>query len=391
MAIKFINTIRNSYYGFQLKRFLNRIRGKSLSSNQLMTEEDYRAGWELYERTDSSIKKPKRQVVKELNKLCKYWHCFPDTYFRLGMFLKEYTDWNRMVSFLPQIAAVRYESQSEYRGYNILLDSKILFNELLSSLGFPVSKTVFRYANKRFFVNGEEKSDGEIDALLRDYPYGGIFAKPSTGSCAQGIFVLSKSETGQLRIRRNKQSEDIKTSGGIYIRSLCVEENFQFEEQLKQDKEWSRFCPDTINTIRVITINPTGEKEIIVGAAARFGRMGGYVDNLAQGGVAVSIDTKTGELYEFGMREYDLTKYYEHPDTHRMFAHEKVPYWEQIKDLIHCVSIVMPPLRMIGWDIALTENGPVIVEMNTGTGVYSVQMGPKYGIAEYFKGYVPTY
>ena len=141
----------------------------------------------------------------------------------------------------------------------------------------------------------------------------------------------------------------------------------------------------------MITINPTGENEIIVGAAARFGRMGGYVDNLAQGGVAVSIDMNKGVLFEFGMREYDLTKYYEHPDTHREFAHVKVPYWEQIKDLIHRVSIVMPPLRMIGWDIAITENGPVIVEMNTGTGVYSVQMGPKYGIAKYFKGYVPTY
>lgn len=393
MAIKFINTIRNSYYGFQLKRFLNRISGKSLSSNQLMTEEDYRAGWELYESTDSGIKKPKRQVIRELNKLCKYWRCFPDTYFRFGMFLMEFTDWNRMISFMPQIAAVRYENQGAYLGYGILLDSKILFNELLSSLGFPVSRTIFRYINKRFFVDGVEKSDEEIDTMLQNYPYGGIFAKPSTGSCANGIFVLSKTETGQIRIANSKSMG--KTTGfargGAYIRSLCGDENYQFEELLKQDKEWSRFCPDTINTIRVITINPTGEKEIIVGAAARFGRMGGYVDNLAQGGVAVSIDTKTGELYEFGMREYDLTKYYEHPDTHRMFAREKCPYWEQIKDLIHRVSIVMPPLRMIGWDIALTENGPVIVEMNTGTGVYSVQMGPKYGIAEYFKGYVPTY
>ncbi len=49
------------------------------------------------------------------------------------------------------------------------------------------------------------------------------------------------------------------------------------------------------------------------------------------------------------------------------------------------------PLRMIGWNIALTENEPVILEMNTGTGVYSVQMGSEYGIAEDFKGYVPTF
>lgn len=140
-----------------------------------------------------------------------------------------------------------------------------------------------------------------------------------------------------------------------------------------------------------MTINPTYNNEVIVGAAARFGRMGGYVDNLAQGGVAVNIDFKNGELCDYGLREYDLTKYTEHPDTHHPFAHYKVPYWEQICDLIHRVSIVLPPMRMMGWDIALTENGPVIVEMNTGTGVYSVQMGSAYGIAEYFKVHIPTY
>ena len=218
MAVKFINTMLNSYYGFQLKRLRNRITGKSLSSNQQMTEEDYRAGWALYERTESRIKKPKKQVIRELNKLFKYWHCFPDTYFRFGMFLKDFTDWNRMVSFMPQIAAVRYESQCEYRDYGILLDSKILFNEILSSLGFPVSKTIFRYINKRFFVDGVEKSDEEIDTLLQNYPYGGIFAKPSTGSCANGIFVLSLIESGQLRIANSNgiNKTDGFVGGGVY-------------------------------------------------------------------------------------------------------------------------------------------------------------------------------
>ena len=50
-----------------------------------------------------------------------------------------------------------------------------------------------------------------------------------------------------------------------------------------------------------------------------------------------------------------------------------------------------PPFREIGWDIAITPDGPVIVELNTGTGVYSVQMGPQYGVAKYFEGYIPTY
>ena len=62
-------------------------------------------------------------------------------------------------------------------------------------------------------------------------------------------------------------------------------------------------------------MNDTGKDSIIVGASVRFGRVGGYVDNLAQGGVSVNLNVATGESYDFGMREYELTKYYEHPDT----------------------------------------------------------------------------
>ena len=357
-----------------------------------MTEDDFNLGWALYNRIDAHLVKPKRQVINELNRLYKYWHCFPDTYFRFGMFLRECTDWARMTSFLPQIAAVRYENSGACREYGILLDDKILFNELLSSYGFPVPHVYFRFMHNRFFVHGTEQTDNQIESLLQTLPVCRIFAKPSTGSCAKGISVISKSNDGLFSVVGDVNSPKMCGGGVIsLLRSLCGDDDYQFEAQLIQDKQWVQFCPDTINTIRVLTINPTYSNEIIVGAAARFGRMGGYVDNLAQGGVAVNIDIHTGELGEYGLREYDLTKYTEHPDTHRVFAHYKVPYWEQLRDLIHRVSIVMPPLRMIGWDIALTETGPVIVEMNTGTGVYSVQMGSQLGIADYFKGYIPTY
>ncbi len=43
------------------------------------------------------------------------------------------------------------------------------------------------------------------------------------------------------------------------------------------------------------------------------------VDNAAQGGMVVNIDIDTGRLSDFGLREYDATKYYEHPDSHKSF------------------------------------------------------------------------
>ena len=44
-----------------------------------------------------------------------------------------------------------------------------------------------------------------------------------------------------------------------------------------------------------------------------------FVDNAAQGGMVVNIDIDTGRLSDFGLREYDATKYHEYPDGHKSF------------------------------------------------------------------------
>ena len=46
---------------------------------------------------------------------------------------------------------------------------------------------------------------------------------------------------------------------------------------------------------------------------------------------------------------------------------------------------MMPYYKSVGFDIATTNNGPVIVEINTGAGIGLSQMGKKRGLADKFK------
>ena len=85
------------------------------------------------------------------------------------------------------------------------------------------------------------------------------------------------------------------------------------------------------------------------------------------------------------MREYELEHYYEHPDSNLKFGGIKIDMWPDAKDLVEKVSHYMPYYRSVGFDIALTTHGPVIVEINTGAGVYLSQMGNEYGLGEFFK------
>lgn len=44
----------------------------------------------------------------------------------------------------------------------------------------------------------------------------------------------------------------------------------------------------------------------------------------------------------------------------------------------------MPYFKSVGFDIAITTEGPIIVEINTGAGIYLSQMGKEYGLADVF-------
>ncbi len=126
-------------------------------------------------------------------------------------------------------------------------------------------------------------------------------------------------------------------------------------------------------------------KDKVISAAVRFGCKGSFVDNTAKGGVAVSLDIETGMLESYGMREYDLNHYTEHPDSHLKFENTIVTQWPAVKKLVEKTLKFLPYYQSVGFDVATTKEGPVIIEINTGAGIYLSQMGKDKGLIDKFK------
>lgn len=115
-----------------------------------------------------------------------------------------------------------------------------------------------------------------------------------------------------------------------------------------------------------------------------MGRKRSFVDNAAQGGMVVNIDIDTGRLSDFGLREYDATKYYEHPDSHKSFKGVTISQWGEIQSLVQRTCQLLPYYNSVGYDIVCTAQGPIILEINTGASVCISQMGREWGIADAF-------
>lgn len=104
---------------------------------------------------------------------------------------------------------------------------------------------------------------------------------------------------------------------------------------------------------------------IVNSAYLRIGRNGRKVDNWSgkQGGIGVNVNMKNGALSSQGI-DYSKNLYTEHPDTHVSFSGLVVPYWEEIINIVKEAALQFPNVRSLGWDIVLTENGPLILEVN---------------------------
>jgi hypothetical protein len=70
-----------------------------------------------------------------------------------------------------------------------------------------------------------------------------------------------------------------------------------------------------------------------------------------------------------------------HPDSGEAFHGIKLPFRQETFSLLKGIAILFPGCEIIGWDIALTPDGPVIVEGNWNAGLRFPQMSMKKGLA----------
>ena len=166
---------------------------------------------------------------------------------------------------------------------------------------------------------------------------------------------------------------------GTDVRALyneCVENNILLEERIHACKEIEAFHPQSLNTIRVVTIsNPN--KCVVFGAILRMGTGDSIIDNTHNGGVFASIDVKTGIIETDGLDSMG-NHYVVHPDTKKTIKGFQIPYWNKVVETCTKASKVLPKLIYAGWDVVVKEGGEIaLIEGNHGPDFDGGMQAPK--------------
>lgn len=134
------------------------------------------------------------------------------------------------------------------------------------------------------------------------------------------------------------------------------------EEQIEQGDELAVIHPSSINTVRCVTVRVNGKIHIPY-CILRMGHGGSFVDNASAGGVVAVIDPKTGKICSDGMDEKNQL-YPEHPDSHILLKGFQIPDWNELLDFVNDIASRREKINYVGWDLAYSKKGWVIVEGN---------------------------
>ena len=196
----------------------------------------------------------------------------------------------------------------------------------------------------RDWVLSSELSASEIADFIMKHKK--VIIKPFDEMDGHGIYMIDSEKTENLLAK----SEELANS------------QVMIEEILSQHKGMV-FGNTSVNTIRVHTILDQTGKGHIISCVLRAGVGDTVVDNYCSGGVIYPINTETGIVSGKGKSRLG-NNHYIHPETDIVMLGYQVPNWDILKKETIKAAEKLPNLRLVGWDVAITENGIALIEGN---------------------------
>lgn len=227
--------------------------------------------------------------------------------------------------------------------YIVVLSDKLIFNEL------------FREYLKRDFINLRVSSADDLKAFLKDKTT--VFAKETHGEGGHGITKYKVA--------------DIKDVDALY-KELISKDQLLVEDAIIQHEDLNQINPYVVNSFRVITLYKDGKARMIANAlrinqddAEVIGCTNDLYFSIGEDG---RIDSNVVDDYG---NVYDT-----HPMTGKRFSDVYIHGVKEAFEMCEEAHKRIPQVRYIGWDVAFSVNGPLLVEGNEY---------PGYGLVQHFK------
>lgn len=305
----------------------------------------------------------------------------PWEYFFFQVFLDSYSpdEKRRFVGWRREIQLDRLANAHSSRNR---ANDKLDFHALLGRQYIELPKIVAVYRDR-----DPEIADTTIlhdpdsaARFLHDTDRYPLFVKPVCGAHGKQTYALQGMVNGDLKLTSGERlgMDDFIARFGEARKSGVL-----FQELLRTSADIAAVCGPRLTSVRIIVImTPAGPE--ILSAVWRVPTGANITDNFDcghNGNIIAGIDLATGRIQRIvrgvGWKTIPVDC---HPDTDIMFDNLHLPDWHATCALCLNAAKLFPDLRLQHWDVALTDRGPVALEVNVEGGMRTHQIVQQRGL-----------
>lgn len=243
------------------------------------------------------------------------------------------------------------ESRSQWAGTGYMYEYHLAMNPRAYRAVLADKKQFMQhfkaFAKRASATLSELKANAKIAEMMLANSSGRVVLKNSMGQVGAEVEVVSSSEYNVATLV-----------------SFMIQKKYDLaEEYIIQHRSLMALSPAGVNTIRILTQLHEGNVYFL-GARLRIS-VNSVVDNLAAGNLAAPIDLSSGIVTGPGVYS-DIRKgdRLTHPVTGVEIPGFAVPYWNEVLRVAENAALHTPHTRSVGWDIAITDQGPELIEGN---------------------------
>ena len=238
------------------------------------------------------------------------------------------------------------------------IERKSVFDQLCEAKGIPHAANVAVYHDGRRLDDRAAFPATDLFSKI-DGSYGGSEGRAWSYDAAQETW-------------RNREAILDAQSLDLHFQSMSSGGQIVVQTRLTNADTLAPLSNGYLCTSRVVVIRAPGTAPRVLRAAFRMPVGDTQVDNFVSGGLAAIVDD-TGRLSQAIQKKRGAHPVARHPDSGAQIQGYRIYGWSSVTDLALRAHEALTDLPTVGWDIALTPDGPV-VEANIGWCAEILQM-----------------
>lgn len=305
-----------------------------------------------------------------------------DEYYQYGLYDDRRFTWADKTTFFGRLLENGLIPILREEWWIGLAHDKLIAAAFLRGLGLPTPEIFAVYHPWRTFGDVPTLATRDaLSAFLRNRGERPSVAKPVTGMWGKHVLAIRRYDAASdtLVLTNGERLTPDEVASAFDARK--DESGTLLQELLVPHPSIAQACGDRLCSVRMVAlVDAAGARLISCVWKVATGRS--MADNYWEpGNLIAPIDIKTGTVGRpmTGLGR-DARFVEHHPDTGRPLMGMTLPDWSQAVSLCLAATRSIPGLPMQAWDVALTTEGPALLEVNVNGGMRLPQLAANAGL-----------